>query len=548
MSRRSSKDTIGRRIATLVLGFAIVTSVMVAGIAGGVGAQAAAGGEPELEVFTEDPILTPGTSSKLVLQVANDAEANFGSISERDRVTAARNVRVEVDADGTPIEVESGTYSVGTISENQPRDVPIAVDIPEDAEPGEYEVDVELEYSYTSGLFPRGEVEHERTKTVTRTIEVEIDDSPRFELRGIDDMPVQVGETGSVGIKVTNIGAERASDVAVTLESQSGMLRFGEAARDTARVDELETGETETITYEVSVVPDAPNREYGLDGTVRYTDSDGIRGHDGDLSVGVSTVGEQAFSVTATDTTLHADEEGDVAVTVANEGPTTAHDVAIGLDRQFPNVRLLEGAVSVGTLEPGESKTTEVPFSLSRNADPVSKRLGLALGYRTADGEARVDTDHSLVIDIQERRDDFSVSLTDTTITADSSRLVEVEVTNNRDQRLTDIEAKLGTSDPLNSDDDEGYVSALDPGETTTMTFELSATSDANPKTYSVEMDFRYDDQKDKTKMSNTYRIPVEVEQDSGLPLWIFAVGLLAVVSVGGLLYYRVRSGGRPGN
>ena len=326
------------------------------------------------------------------------------------------------------------------------------------------------------------------------------------------------------------------------------MLRFGEAARDTARVNALEAGETETITYEVSVVPDAPNREYGLDGTVRYTDSDGIRGHDSDLSVGVSTVGEQAFSVTATDTTLHADEEGGVAVTVANEGPTTAHDVTIDLDRQYPNVRLLEGAVSVGTLEPGESKTTEVPFSLSRNADPVSKRLGLALGYRTADGEARVDTDHSLVIDIQERRDDFSVSLTDTTITADSSRLVEVEVTNNRDQRLTDIEAKLGTSDPLNSEDDEGYVSALDPGETTTMTFELSATSDANPKTYSVEMDFRYDDRKDKTKMSNTYRIPVEVEQDSGLPLWIFAVGLLAVVSVGGSLYYRVRSGGSPGN
>ncbi|MFT4909053.1 MAG: hypothetical protein ACI9TI_000205 [Natronomonas sp.] len=546
----SGSGTLGRRVLTTVVGLAVVTSLLVSGIAGSVGAQGAAGGDPDLEVFVPDPTLTPGTSTQLELQIANDAKADFGTAQNRDRVTVARNVRIEVDADDAPISVESGRHSVGSVSENQPTTAPIAIDVPEDADPGEYEIDVELEYSYTSGYFPRGEVEYDRTRTVTRTVEIEIDDGPRFALTGTEDTTVQISETGTVAIDVENIGAEPARDVAVRLESPSSMLTFGERSGDTARIDRLAPGETKAVAYEVSVAPDAPERTYELDGTVRYTDPDGIRGYDDDgLSAGVETIAEQAFSMTADETTLHADEEGDVAVTITNDGPVTAHDVSVNLAGEYPNVRLLENSVSAGTLAPGESTTIDLPFDLGREADPVSKTLDVNVGYRTADGERRADPDHSLVIDIQERRDAFLVEITDATITADSSRLIEVEVTNNRDQRLTDVEAKLGTSDPLDSDDDAGYVEALAPGETTTMTFELSATSDANPKTYSVAMDLRYDDEKGKTKMSNVYRLPVEVESSGGLlPFWLVPGGLLSLVAVGGIVYSRRRQGSFPGN
>lgn len=542
-----SRQRKAHHVASALLGLALVVSLFVAGFGGSAGAQTAVGGEPDLEVFVEDPVLTPGASSTLTLQVANDAEANFGSIQERSRVTAARNVRVDVDADGTPLEVESGRYSIGTVTENEPRNAPIAVDIPESADPGYYELDVELEYSYTSGLFPKGEVEYERTKTVARTVEVEIDDSPRFALTGIDGTAVQVGETGTVEVEVENIGAESASDLAVAVESQSSMLGFGQMERDTARIDSLDPGEVETVIYEISIAPDAPVREYELDGAVRYTDPNGIRGQDSELSVGVQSVPEQTFSITAEHTALHADEEGAVTVTIANDGPVTAHDTSVDLAREYPNVRLLESAVSAGTLEAGESVTVDVPFDLSREADPVSKTLDMNIGYRTADGEHRVDPDHSLVIDIQERRDDFLLTVSDSTITVDSSRLIEVEVTNNRDQRLTDVEAKLGTSDPLNSNDDEGYVEALEPGESTRMTFELSTTGDANPKTYSVAMDFRYDDEKGKTKMSNVYRIPIDVEEGEGMSMWLIA-GALLIVAAGAIAYYAVRIRDHPRN
>lgn len=550
MNERADPDTeLGRRLLTAIVGIAMLNSLVVAGVAGGVGAQGAVGGDPDLEVFVPDPILTPGTDTDLELQIANDGEADFGTAQNRERVTVARNVRVDVDPGDAPIDVETGRHSVGSVSENRPTTAPIDVEVPEGATPGEYEIDVELEYSYTSGYFPRGETEYDRTRTVTRTVGIEIDDSPRLELTGLEDATVQVGETETVAIDVENVGAETARDVAVRLESQSPMLGFGESAHDTARIDRLGPGERTTIDYEVGVAPDAAARVYELDGTARYTDSNGIRGYDSDLSVGLEAITEQTFSMTADGTALHADEEGTVAVTITNEGPVAAHDVSVDLAREYGNVRLLEDAVSAGTLAPGESSTIDVPFGLSREADPVAKTLDVNVGYRTAEGERRADPDHSLVIDIQERRDAFLVEIVDATITADSSRLVEVEVTNNRDQRLTDVEAKLGTSDPLDSSDDEGYVESLDPDETTTMAFELSATGDANPKIYSVAMDFRYDDEKGKTKMSNVYRLPVEVEPSGGLlPFWFVSGGLVSLAAIGGVAYYRRRQGISPGN
>jgi S-layer domain len=122
-----------------------------------------------------------------------------------------------------------------------------------------------------------------------------------------------------------------------------------------------------------------------------------------------------------------------------------------------------------------------------------------------------------------------------------------VEVTNNRDQRLTDIEASLGTSDPLDSDDDSGYIAALDPGESETVTFELSATGDANPKTYAAAVDFRYDDARGISRMSETYQLPVDVETDDGMelasisPLTIVIVLAVAAAAYGAAVYARAK-------
>ncbi|OYR86516.1 hypothetical protein DJ71_06180 [Halorubrum sp. E3] len=403
-----------------------------------------------------------------------------------------------------------------------------------------------MTYSYTS--FRRsGGGENERTYTVTDTVEIEIDDAPQFRLTTVDDSGLQIGESGPLTVQIENIGGEPARNVALSLNSQSSMVGFNGQQSDVGRVDTLAPGEATIITYEAAVKSDASVRQYELGGTVQYTDPDGIDGRDTDLSTGIKPAAEQGFNLNIVDGTVRVDEETTVQVRVTNEGPRTANDVALDFAREYPTLRLLVGSVSAGTLKQGESATVRLPIAATRDAEAVEKSLDMRVQYRTDADEQRYDTDVSLVTEIAPRRDDFQVAASNATVGVDSSRLIQVDVTNNRNQTLTNIEASLGTSDPLDSDDDDGYIQSLEPGESTTLVFELSATSDANPKEYAASIDFRYDDERGKSMMSETYQIPVQVEDNDGpgvlsvLPL----VGI-GLVGAGVTVYVRRQGDGFP--
>ncbi|ESS04157.1 MAG: hypothetical protein A07HR67_01144 [uncultured archaeon A07HR67] len=99
-------------------------------------------GRPDLSVMLPDSTVTPGRTNELTLQVANDGTLNFGSAQNRQIVTTARNVRVEADAGGTPMTVETGQMGIGSVTEDQPREFSVAVDVPDDIQPGTYELDV----------------------------------------------------------------------------------------------------------------------------------------------------------------------------------------------------------------------------------------------------------------------------------------------------------------------------------------------------------------------------------------------------------------------
>jgi len=102
----------------------------------------------------------------------------------------------------------------------------------------------------------------------------------------------------------------------------------------------------------------------------------------------------------------------------------------------------------------------------------------------------------------------------------------------------------LFTDDPLSSDDNEAFAASLEPGESTTMTFTLSAAGGATIKTYPVSLDFRYDDADGDSQLSDTYRAAVTLTQGGGgLPLGTILVAVVVIgVIAGGVAYYRRRN------
>ena len=500
-------------------------------------------GRPDLSVMLPDSTVTPGRTNELTLQVANDGTLNFGSAENRQIVTTARNVRVEADAGGTPMTVETDQMGIGSVTEDQPREFSVAVDVPDDIEPGTYDLDVELRYSYRSfqGGAPIGSSANERTRVITEEVEIEVKDRARFAVVGVD-ADAQIGDSGTLTVDVENTGSEPAYRADVGLTSTASGLTFGGADSSTARLGELAPGETSTVTYDVTVAPDSPVREYAINADVRFEDPEGISRTDEDLSFGVFPQAEQEFTIDDVSSDLRVGEDGDLVGTVTNDGPATARNVVVRYADDSPNVIPIEDSVAVGTLEAGESVEFRLPLEISGEAEAIGRVAGLTVRYRNDDDELRRYDDVEAVYTVGAERDDFLVEVDDREVETGSTQTINVTVTNNLDETVSDVEARLFADSPLDSENDEGFTESLEPGESTTMTFTLSADGGATAKTYPVSFDFRYDDADGNSQLSDTSRVAITlVESEGGFPL--FSVfGLLVTVAVaGGAVYYTQR-------
>ncbi len=528
-----------RTIALVVLGLFVI---LLIGSAIALGQTGIITGEPRLDAHAPDSTLIPGTTSQVDLQISNDGRVSLGSPESRDAVTAARNVRVEVESDG-PIEIETGQRAIGTVTENEPRTMPIRVTVPDGVEPGEYELNVEIRYTHTSRMEPAAGVMNDRSRRVTRTVDVTVDDRPKFEITNVTT-DAQIGDRGVLEATLENTGSQTASDVRLGLESASSKLAFGASQSESASAGTLDPGEETTVRYDIAFDGDATVREFSLEGTVQYTDRDGVAGVDEGLSTSVEPAAKQRFRFEDLESTLRVGEDGHLRGSVTNEGPRAVNSVVVQFADQSPNVVPIEDSVAVGSLDAGESASFELPIELTREAESVTRSFDMAIAYRNAENERRLFEDIDATAEVEDRRDEFILEIEDRELAAGSERLVDVQVTNNLDKTVRNVEAKLFTDSPLGSDDDEGYIEQLAPGESTTVTFRLSAASDATPRTYPIQMDFRYDDSSGTSKISDTYRtaIVVTASEEEGSSWLIAGAALVLIAVIGlGLYWHRTR-------
>lgn len=414
-------------------GFIAGLCLLLIGAAGGIalaqGQSTTAFGSPDISVYVPEPEVSPGTNTELTVQLDNNGQLDRGKESDRSLVTTARSVVVELDSDDAPIAVKSGKRSIGTLTEDEPREVAFRIDVPDDAEPGTYDVDVDIDYDYTERVQQQAGIVNDQSqssRSVTRTVEIEIDDSGRFRVTDVESN-LRVGEEGDITGNLTNIGGE-----------------------------------------------DVTNAE------VRFA-------------------------------------------------------------TENPNIVVLDDQIAVGDIDAGDSASFRIPVEATSEAEAVTKRFDLPVTFRDSNGIRAEDANPEFLVDILDKRDEFLVSSVSRNVTAGTSQQFDLEVTNNREQTVTDVEAKLFTNSPLDSNDDEAFIESLEPGESTTVTFDLSASAGATAKTYPVTADFRYDDERGRSQLSDNYRIAIDVTEsdDSGIPVWIFGIGLVVIGAVGYAWYRR---------
>jgi hypothetical protein len=529
----------------LLVALVVLATVAATGIAAGQSSSGTVIGRPDVEVYSSTSEVEPGTQVDLGLVVSNDGQLRRGGPAQyEDRVTTARGVSLEVESGETPFEIDTGRVAVGDVPRGTTPADPISITVPEDVAPGRYRIPVTLSYSYTvSAEYDSvGAPEYnDLTREVTRYVTVRVRDQAQFDV--VDSTTTtQIGDTGSVTLTLENDGTRAARDASVVLSSSTDELTFGSGSTSsTGYVGVWEPGANETVEYTVSFDDDAALRNYSLSATVEYEDTDGIARTSNPIAVGVRPDREQTFALRDTDATLRVGEDGQFSGTVVNRGPDTARQPVVVFRSSNPNVNVESTEYALETLDPDETGEFAFDVAISDAASAATQQFNLSVRYRNGRDDVRYGDTLNERVAIEPQRDRFSVEAVNRTVVAGETTTLELRVTNAGDDPLRDVEAKAFVQSPLSSDDDEGLVSELAPGESATFVIGLSTSGAALEKDYPVSIDFQYELPDGDTEVSETYRVPVSIERQEGggLPFLPITVGALAVVGLGLLVWYR---------
>lgn len=364
----------------------------------------------------------------------------------------------------------------------------------------------------------------------------------QFRLENIES-ELYVGSDGEISGVVTNEGPNTARNVAIRYMDETSNLT---PIFETVSVGTLAPEESNTFTLPIRVSSESEPISQVISVGVQYRNSGSERNLYEDLVITTEIGPEQRFSLENIESELYVGEDGQISGVVNNEGPNTAQNVAIRYADETSNLIPITETVSVGTLDPGESSTFTLPIGVSGEAEPTIKGINLAVQYRNFESEQRVYEDLEITTEIAPERDQFLVEIQDQEIQNNGQTEIDVAVTNNLDESATNVEARMFADDPFDTGEtDTGYIQSLSPGETKTITLDLSASSSATPgNTYPISFDFRYDDSDGDSQLTDTIRSPIDVveAEDGGLPipLPIIIVALL-IAGTGALVIYRRR-------
>lgn len=536
------------RTPTLVLVIALLAAAAAVPIFAA-GQQQQQGGQvvgtPDLTVSTSSGSLRPGTTSEISLAVTNRARIQRAGPEEyENRVTTARGTIVRVRSGNTPIRVNTGSLAVGSVPDGATSSGSVSLTVPQDIEPGTYELPVTFKYSYTHIVnYGTGNPEY-RDQTISRdgTLTIEVDDGPTFEVVNRSSSAL-VGQTGQVSVALRNTGTEPATDSRATITSGSASMTFaGGSESATAFTGEWETGETKTVSYEATIGEDADPGSYSADISVAYTDQEGVEETSRTMTLGLPVGNEQSFAFRDIDSSLRAGFEGTLSGTLINEGPNTVRNPVAVLSASNNDITITSPEQALPDLEPDEETRVNFSVDVSRSATAERQQFQLSVEYDTLLGDRRTTSPIRPRVSIGASRDRFAVEPVDPRVAAGSNRGMVLNVTNQGDERLSEVEAKAYMSSPLSSDDDEGIIADLAPGETKQIVIDVGAGSSALEKQYPVNLDFRYERPNGETEISSTYKVLVSVTGDDGgeFPIMLL-VGVVAL-GIGGVFLYRRRA------
>lgn len=482
-------------------------------------AAAAVRGAPDLTVGLAEDTLRAGEEATLQVTVANEArltQASTTNPSLNERVTTARGVEVEVQSDG-PVDVETGSHLLGSLPDGTSATLPVAVSVDDDARPGTYDVPVEIRYTYTAQISEETGATSTRTRTVTETLEVRVEEAARFRVVETS-ADVRAGESGSVDVTLRNVGSAPARDAQFTLASPDPSVTVGQAGSATRFEGSWAPGETRTLTYGLEAASDVRSGSYTLELLPTFREADGSTVTQSSLLVGVTPGTDRPFAVVGGESTAVEGGSGTVTLTLRNTGDRTLTESSVTLTSETASLAVDGGQSAtryVGSWAPGETRTLTYDLAAGPGTTTGSYALSTTVSY--ANGDQRVTTRPTPVGVTLADALEFDVADLESELHVGEEGHVEGTLVNRGDRVAHDAVVVLESRSPSVSVP-EAVVSVGDvgPGESVPFAFEtnVAPAASAGDRPFALTVEYETDDGTARTSEAVTFRRSVGPDRE----------------------------------
>lgn len=446
---------------------------------------------PIFEIASVDVDLHPRETGVVTLSMTNDGSQ------------PARDTRVALASENAALAVgesSSATAFIGTVEPGGTTEATFAVTATQATLARAYDLTVQPTYENTNGI---------TTTAPARPIGVAPATEPRIVISDQSGV-VSPGETGTLEMALENAGDSTLSETVFRLEAAGPDLTLDGGQTTTRLLGEWGPGETKSVRTEVGATPAVQGGEYPVQASLVFEHPAGIESVSGPFDVGVPVTAVDVFAYSDVSVT-HQGPGAVLSARVTNEGEKPIRDAVVVVDSSTPGVLVSDGSTSVGTLEPGETATVSAEVQIS-DADRAPQQFSAQVRYEGDSGQAYRSNSSMIWADVATDGDLLTVEPVNATFDIDTTNELRVRIRNDGPAPLEDIRAQLTAQPPYRSQSPTAYVTALDPGESTIVAFEVTTPEDGVQTTDALSMNLTAETSADRTVLDGPHLVPITVD------------------------------------
>ncbi|MEF8772764.1 MAG: hypothetical protein V5A26_08990 [Halodesulfurarchaeum sp.] len=440
-----------------------------------------------------------------------------------DGAQSATDTRISLSSSNAALtvgNVATESAFLGTLESGATAEATFAVTATETALAREYDLTIQPTYQNSNGI---------TTEAPARSIGIAPAAEPRITVDSVSG-DVSPGETGTVSLTFENSGETGISNARLQLESAGSSLTLDGGQATAQMLGDWAAGETKTVHTEIGAATSVQAGEYPVQATVAFEHPAGIETTSGPQEIGVPVTAIDAFAYSDVSVTHHG-PEAVLSAQVTYEGETPIQNAVVLLRSSTPGVTILDGATSVGTLEPGDTATATADISLF-GSDQAPQQFEAQVRYEGEGAQADRSESTSVWADLSTSEPLFSVEPVNATFDIDSSNELRVRIRNDGPLALEDVRAQLTATPPYQSQSPTAYVAALDPGDSAIVTFEVTTPDDGVETTDALSLNLTAETNADRTVVDGPHLVPITVDGGGDTTGDSTLIAVLAVVVI----------------